>query len=70
MGDFVTKVDLYVTVLGSYEIVIGMAWLVLHDVILNCKMKRLSLTNDLGQSRVIIGRNQGVSLRFISSLQL
>jgi hypothetical protein len=24
----------------------------------------------LGQSRVIVGRNQGVSLRFISSLQL
>jgi hypothetical protein len=28
------------------------------------------LTDDLGQSRVIVGRNQGVSLRFISSLQL
>jgi hypothetical protein len=39
-------------------------------VILNCKTKRLSLTNDVGQIRVIVGRNQGVSLRFISSLQL
>jgi hypothetical protein len=42
----------------------------LHDVILNCKMKQLSLTDDFGQSRVIVGRNQGVSLRFIYSLQL
>jgi hypothetical protein len=70
LGDFVTKVDLYVTILGSYGIVIGMHWLELHDVILNFKMKWLSLTDDLGQSRVIVGRNQGVSLRFISSLQL
>jgi hypothetical protein len=70
MGDFVTKVDLYVTILGSYDIVIGMDWLESHDAILNCKTKWLSLTDDLGQSRVIVGRNQGVSLRFISSLQL
>ena len=39
-------------------------------MILNCKTKRLSLTDDVGQRRVIVGRNQGVSLRFISSLQL
>jgi hypothetical protein len=70
LGDFVTSVNLYITILGSYDIVIGMDWLELHDAILNCKMKRLSLIDDLGQSREIVGRNQGVSLRFISSLQL
>jgi hypothetical protein len=70
LGDFVMKANLYVMILGSYDIVIGMDWLESHDVILNCKTKWLSLTDDLGQSRVIVGRNQGVSLRFISSLQL
>jgi hypothetical protein len=70
LGDFVMKSDLYVTILGSYDIVIGMDWLESHDAILNCKMKWLSLTDDEGQRRVIVGRNQGVSLRFISSLQL
>jgi hypothetical protein len=70
MGDFVTKIDLYVTILGSYGIVIGMDWLESHDVILNYETKWLSLTDDLGQSRVSLGRNKGVSLRFISSLQL
>jgi hypothetical protein len=70
LGDFVMKANLYVTILGSYDIVIGMDWLESHDAILNCKTKQLSLTDDLGQSRVIVGRNQGVSLRFISSLQL
>jgi hypothetical protein len=70
LGDFVMKSNLYVTILGSYDIMIDMDWLESHDVILNCKTRRLSLTDDEGQRRVIIGRNQGVSLRFISSLQL
>jgi hypothetical protein len=70
LGDFVMKANIYVTILGYYDIVIGMDWLELHDAILNCKTKQLSLTDDLGHSRLIVGRNQGVSLRFISSLYL
>jgi hypothetical protein len=70
LGDFVTSVNLYVMILGSYDVVIGMDWLETHEVILNCKTKRLSLVDDEGQARVIVGRNQGVSLRFVSSLQL
>jgi hypothetical protein len=69
-GEFVTRDNLYVTILGSYDVVIGMDWLESHEAILNCKTKRLSLVDDEGQRRVIVGRNQGVSLRFVSSLQL
>jgi hypothetical protein len=47
-----------------------MDWLESHEAILNCKMKRLSLFDDEGQRRVIVGQSQGVSLRFISSLHL
>jgi hypothetical protein len=68
LEDFVTKENLYITILGSYDIVISMEWLESHDAILIFKTKRLSLMDDLGKSRVIIGRKQGVSLRFISSL--
>jgi hypothetical protein len=70
LGEFFTRVNLYVMILGSYEVVIGMDWLESHEAILNCKTKRLSLVDDEGQRRVIVGRNQGVSLRFVSSLQL
>jgi hypothetical protein len=70
LGDFVTKDNLYVMILGSYDIMISMEWLESHDAIINYKTKRLNLTDDMGRSRVIIGRNQGVFLRFISSLQL
>jgi hypothetical protein len=70
LGEFIASVNLFVTTLGSYDIVIGMDWLNSNDAILNCKMKILILIDDLGHNRVIIGRNRGVSLRFITSLQL
>jgi hypothetical protein len=70
LGEFVTRANLYVTILGSYDVVIGMDWLESHEAILNYKTKWLSLVDDEGQRRVIVGRNQGVSLRFVSSLQL
>jgi hypothetical protein len=70
LGEFVTRANLYVMILGSYDVVIGMDWLESHEAILNCKMKQLSLVDDEGQRRMIVGWNQGVSLRFISSLQL
>jgi hypothetical protein len=49
---------------------IGMDWLESHEAILNCKIKWLILVDDEGQRRMIVGWNQVVSLRFISSLQL
>jgi hypothetical protein len=60
----------YDMILRSYDDVINMDWWELHDAILNYKTKRLSLVDDKRQRRVIVDRNQGVSLRFISSLQL
>jgi hypothetical protein len=70
LGELFTSANLYVTILGSYDIVIGMDWLESHEAILNYKTKQLSLVNDEGHRRVIVGRNQGVSLRFFSSLHL
>jgi hypothetical protein len=48
LGYFIMKSNLYVMILGSYDIVIDMDWLELHDAILNYKTKRLTLTNDVG----------------------
>jgi hypothetical protein len=46
LGEFVTRANLYVTILGSNDIVIGMDWLESHEAILNCKMKWLSLADN------------------------
>jgi hypothetical protein len=48
LGEFVTRVNLYVTTLGSYDVVIGMDWLETHERILNYKTKWLSLVDDEG----------------------
>jgi hypothetical protein len=39
LGEFVIRANLYVTILGSYDVVIGMDWLESHEAILNCKTK-------------------------------
>jgi hypothetical protein len=54
LREFFTRANLYVTILGSHDIVIGMDWLESHEAILNCKTKRLSLVDDEGQRRVIV----------------
>jgi hypothetical protein len=55
LGNFVTRANLYVMNLGSYDVVIGMDWLESHEAILNCKMKWLSLVDDEGHKRMIVG---------------
>jgi hypothetical protein len=39
LGEFVTRANLYVTILGSYDVVIGMDCLESHEAILNCNTK-------------------------------
>jgi hypothetical protein len=70
LGYVFTRANMYVRILGSYDVMIDMDMLESHEAILNYKMKWLSLVDDGGQRCVIVGQNQGVSLRFISSLRL
>jgi hypothetical protein len=39
LGKFFTRANLYIMILGSYDVMIGMDWLESHELILNCKMK-------------------------------
>ena len=48
LGEFFMRVDLYVTILGSYDVVIGMDWLESYEETFNCKMRWLSLVDDKG----------------------
>jgi hypothetical protein len=48
LGEFVMRTNLYVMILGSYDLMIGMDWLESHEVILNYKKKRLILVDDKG----------------------
>jgi hypothetical protein len=42
----VTQVSLYSTILGSYDIVIGMDWLESHKEVLYCKNNIFSFVDD------------------------
>jgi hypothetical protein len=42
------KGNLYVMILGSYDVVIGMDWLESHEMMLNYKPKQLSVFYDEG----------------------
>jgi hypothetical protein len=57
LGEIFTRANLYIMILGYYDIMIGMDWLESHEAILNCKMKWLSLVDDEGQRCVIVRRN-------------
>ena len=46
LGEFVTRANLYIMILGSYDVMIGMDWWESHEAILNCKTKWLSLVDD------------------------
>jgi hypothetical protein len=70
LGEFFTRANLYVMILGSYDIMINMESLESHEVILNFNTKWLMLVDDEEHIWVIIGQNHGVSLRFISSFHL
>jgi hypothetical protein len=61
-GEFFIGANLYLTILGSYDIVISMDWLELHEAILIYKTKQLSLIDDEEQRHVIVVRNQGISM--------
>jgi hypothetical protein len=68
LTEFLTRANLYVMILGSYDVMIDMNWLESHEAILTYKTKQLSLVDDEGKRRMIVGWNQGFSLRFVSSL--
>jgi len=70
LGYFLMKANVYAMILGYCDFMIGMDWLESHVAILKCKTKWSSLVDNEGQRCVIVGRNEGFSLRFISSLSL
>jgi hypothetical protein len=48
LGEFVIRANMYIMILGYYDVVIGMDWLESHEVILNHKRKQLNLVYDEG----------------------
>ena len=49
LGVCTTRLKLYVTALGAYDLIIGMDWLASHRDLVDCFAKRVLFVNDEGR---------------------
>ena len=64
------KRKVYVTALGTYDLVIGMDWLESHQAWVHSFEKTILCMNDEGETIHFQGIKRKVSLRFISAMQM
>jgi hypothetical protein len=70
LGVCTTRLKVYVTALGVYDLIIGMDWLAAHRAMVDCFAKRVLCVNDEGRPVEIQGVQRKVSLRFISTMKV
>lgn len=70
LPNFLTKVNLYIALLGSYGVVLGMKWLWRHRAKVDCFTKEIECLDDLGNKVFLKGIQREVKLRQISAMQL
>ena len=70
LNGFLTKVNLNIIPLGSYDVLIGMDWLERHHVMLDFLHKSILCTDILGNQMKVHGIPNKVSVRQISALHV
>jgi hypothetical protein len=70
LGVCTTKLKVYVTALGEYDLIIGMHWLAAHRALIDCFAKKVLCVNDEGKPIEVQGIQRKVSLRFISTMKV
>jgi hypothetical protein len=70
LGVCTTRLKVYVTALGTYDLIIGMDWLASHRALVDCFAKRVLCVDDEGRPIEIQGIQRKVSLRFISTMKV
>jgi hypothetical protein len=70
LGVCTTRLKVYVTALGAYDLIIGMDWLASHRALVDCFAKKVLCVNDEGRPVEIQGVQRKVSLRFISTMKV
>jgi hypothetical protein len=65
-----TRLKVYVTDLGAYDLIIGMDWLEAHRALVDCFAKRVLCVDDEGRPVEIPGVQRKVSFCFISTMKV
>ena len=55
IGDMITTLDLCISPLGSYDVVLSMDWLSAHNAKMDCRQKSTECVDDHCTPRVISG---------------
>jgi hypothetical protein len=70
LGVCTTKLKVYITSLGAYNLIIGMDWLEAHRAMVDCFTKRVLCVDDEGRPVEIHSVRRKVSLCFISPMKV
>jgi hypothetical protein len=70
LGVCTSRLKVYITALGVYDLIIGMDWLAAHRALVDCFAKRVFCVDDEGRPVEIQGVQRKVSLRFISTMKV
>jgi hypothetical protein len=70
LGMCTTRLKVYITALGAYDLIIGMYWLAAHRALIDCFAKKVLCVNDEGKLIEIQGVQRKVSLRFMSTMKV
>jgi hypothetical protein len=70
LGVCTNRLNVYVTSLRAYDLIIGMDWLAAHRALVDCFAKRVLCVDDEGRPVEILGVQRKVSLRFISTMKV
>ena len=70
LGVCTTRLNVYVTALRMYDLIIGMDWLESHQSMVDCFTKRVLCVDDEGIPIEIHGVQRRVSLHFISTMKV
>jgi hypothetical protein len=70
LGVCTARLKVYVTALGTYDLIIGMDWLEAHRAMVDCFGKRVLCVDDEGRLVEIHGVRRKVSLCFISTMKV
>jgi len=70
LGVCTTRLKVYTTTLGTYELIIGMDWLEAHRALVYCFVERVLCVDDEGRSIEIHGVRRKVSLCFILTMKV
>jgi hypothetical protein len=65
-----TRLKVYITALGMYDLIIGIDWLEAHQAVVDCFAKRVLCVDDEGRPLEIHDIQRKVSLHFISKMKV